>query len=229
VTGNKPSWWRQKFAGSLPRDWPVLSVDKARKGTGFGLRTTATTRRGDVLVEYLGECVTEAERLRRPPSRYTVWLEGKKTCIDAEESGSLARFANNACTHPNTTLEWFEIDGVQRVFLVATKNIPGGAWLTLNYAQEPMCLTTVEGSFPPCFCGRRECTGFIGATARENAWKVARFAQRIEAERRAAAKRKQQRAQDKLEAAQLEDMLLDDAQPDDAQATLRGRRDDAAR
>jgi hypothetical protein len=26
---------------------------------------------------------------------------------------------------------------VQRVFLVATKDIPGGAWLTLNYAQEP--------------------------------------------------------------------------------------------
>jgi SET domain-containing protein len=80
----------------------VLSVDKARKGAGFGLKTTDALRRGDIVVEYLGERITEAERLKRPPTRYTVWLEGKKTCIDAEKSGSLARFANHACTqHPN--------------------------------------------------------------------------------------------------------------------------------
>jgi hypothetical protein len=128
-----------------------------------------------------------------------------------------------------TTLYRFEIDGVQRVFLVATKDIPSGAWLTLNYAQEPICLTTFEGSFPPCFCGRRDCTGFIGATARQNAWKVALFAQRAETEWRKKAKRKREKAKKKLEAAQLDAMLLEDAQLDDAQPVRFGRSDDATR
>ena len=109
---------------------------------------------------------------------------------------------------------------MQRVFLVATKDIPGGAWLTLNYAQEPICLLSVEGSTPSCFCGRRDCTGFIGATARQNAWKVTLFARRVEAERRKAAKKKD---------AQLDAVIFVDAQRRAAQPKRHGRSDDAAR
>jgi hypothetical protein len=119
-----------------------------------------------------------------------------------------------------TALYRFEIDGVQRIFLVATKDIPGGAWLTLNYAQEPICLLTVEGSLPACLCGRRDCSGFIGATARQNAWKKALFAQRVKAERLEEAKKK---------VAQLDAVIFADAQRRAAQPKRHGRSDDAPR
>jgi hypothetical protein len=118
-----------------------------------------------------------------------------------------------------TALYRFEIDGVQRVFLVATKDIPGGSWLTLNYAQEPICLMSVEGSSPACFCGRSRCTGFIGFTAQQNAWKVGLFAQHIEAERRKAAKKD----------ARLDAVVFANAQRRVAQPERHGRSDDAPR
>jgi hypothetical protein len=42
-----------------------MSVDKARQGAGFGLKTTATMSRGDVVVEYSRVAAMEAERLKR--------------------------------------------------------------------------------------------------------------------------------------------------------------------
>jgi hypothetical protein len=75
----------------------VLSVDEARKG--FCLKTTDTTSRDEFVVEDLGECILEAERLKRPPMRDTVLMASRR----ASTPRNRARWpANHACTHSNT-------------------------------------------------------------------------------------------------------------------------------
>ena len=56
---------------------------------------------GQIIVEYLGERLTEEERLSRKVTRHMVMLEDGG-CINASKYGSLARFVNHDCQRANT-------------------------------------------------------------------------------------------------------------------------------
>ncbi len=77
-----------------------LIVKKSKiKGAGKGLFTTKDIKKGERIVEYLGEIVTEAELDRRAEKDiygYAFYIS-KKKCVDAYYTPKeLARYANDA-------------------------------------------------------------------------------------------------------------------------------------
>ena len=89
------------FQGSLPARFPQVRIDSQSTGMGHGLRTCQAMHRGDLIVEFLGERISNRRRMGRPPSPYTLML-GNGSCIDASSHGSLARFVNHQCKFTNT-------------------------------------------------------------------------------------------------------------------------------
>ena len=131
---------------------------------GHGVFATRLIDRGEWIIEYAGERITEAEFQRRDPARapgeshHTVFFEvAPDVVIDANVNGNDARFINHSCD-PNcvTRIE----DG--RVHIYAKRQISAGEELSFDYAyvREPHHTPEMIAAHP-CYCGSANCRGSL--------------------------------------------------------------------
>ena len=98
--------------------------------SGLGLYTLATFKKGDLVIEYVGEKITEGEANRRG-GKYLFELNDNWT-IDGKGRDNLARYLNHSCK-PNCYPELD--DAEEHIYIYAKKNIKAGEELTYHYGQ----------------------------------------------------------------------------------------------
>jgi SET domain-containing protein len=100
---------------------------KLKRGLcGLGLFADRPFKRFEVVIEYTGETIDDAEADRRS-NRY-IYEVRKNVNLDASGRRHLARYANHAC-EPNC---YVRIKG-DRVFYVAARNIARGEELSIHH------------------------------------------------------------------------------------------------
>ncbi|XP_069033786.1 N-lysine methyltransferase KMT5A-A-like isoform X1 [Embiotoca jacksoni] len=115
----------------------------AVKGRGiFALRPFC---KGEFVVEYRGDMISDAESQRRRkvyhPACTAFFLpfkwRGKKWCIDASrDDGSFGRLVNDEHRHPNCRMKRIAVDGKKHLCLFAIKDIKEGEDITYAYKGE---------------------------------------------------------------------------------------------
>ncbi len=112
----------------------AATVDKKfvvkKSSAGLGLFATADFKKGDLVIEYTGERITEAEANRRG-GKYLFELNDAWT-IDGKGRDNLARYLNHSCK-PNCEPELNEDE--TRIFIYAKRGIKSGEELTYNYGK----------------------------------------------------------------------------------------------
>ena len=135
---------------------------------GKGVFSTATLKKGEVIIEYKGEVIDWQEALRRHPHDpkdpdHTFYFHvDEHNVIDAKYGGNAARWINHACT-PNCEAD--EIDG--RIFIKALRKIAPGTELFYDYGliiDEPYT-KKLKKQFE-CRCGTKGCRGTMLAPKR---------------------------------------------------------------
>jgi SET domain-containing protein len=101
-----------------------------KSNSGLGLFTTFDIKKGDLVIEYTGEKITEAEANRRG-GKYLFELNDDWT-IDGKGRENKARYINHSCK-PNSYPELDENE--ERIFIYAKRNIKAGEELTYNYGK----------------------------------------------------------------------------------------------
>jgi SET domain-containing protein len=104
-------------------------VKVKRSPTGLGLFAGSPFEKDDLIIEYVGEMISNEEADRRG-GRYLFEISSKKT-IDGKSRQNTARYLNHSC-RPNTEPE---IDGEQ-LFIYALREIQEGEELTFDYGKE---------------------------------------------------------------------------------------------
>ncbi|KAJ8980552.1 hypothetical protein NQ317_001059 [Molorchus minor] len=149
------------------REYPPLLPYKTQ-GRGWGLKALAPIKKGQFVIEYVGELIDSEEYQRRiqkmheqKEENYYFLTIDKDRMIDAGPKGNLARFMNHCC-QPNCETQKWTVNGDTRVGLFATVNIPADTELTFNYNLE-----CVGKEKKVCRCGAINCSGFIGVKAKQ--------------------------------------------------------------
>jgi histone-lysine N-methyltransferase SETD2 len=139
-------------------------IEMRRAGRkGHGLFAGQRIRKGDFIVEYVGEVLEErAYALRKEAyaeggQRHFYFMSlGGAEVIDACARGNLARFVNHSCA-PNCETQKWMVAGELCIGMFATEDVEAGAELTFDYNFERY------GDAPMrCLCGAKGCRGWIG-------------------------------------------------------------------
>jgi len=142
-------------------DYPF--VIRRSKIQGKGAYATRPIRKGERIIEYVGERISWAESDRRYDDTKTkrhhtfLFAVNKKIVIDAAVNGNDARFINHSC-EPNCEA----VGEKSRIFIEALRAIEPGEELTYDYAYEREKGTTEEDEqLYVCHCGAARCRGTI--------------------------------------------------------------------
>lgn len=101
-----------------------------KKGVnGLGLFAKVDIKKGDCIIEYVGEIITEDEANRRG-GKY-LFQTGRNRHIDGKDRSNTARYINHAC-RPNAESDIKK----GRVFISAVKNIKAGEEIFYDYGKE---------------------------------------------------------------------------------------------
>uniref|UniRef100_A0A673L4B7 Histone-lysine N-methyltransferase NSD3 n=1 Tax=Sinocyclocheilus rhinocerous TaxID=307959 RepID=A0A673L4B7_9TELE len=149
----------QCFSKRLYPDTEVIKTT----GRGWGLKTKQDLKKGDFVMEYVGELIDSEEckqRIRHANENhvtnfYMLTLT-KDRVIDAGPKGNLSRFMNHSCS-PNCETQKWTINGDVRIGLFTLCDIAADMELTFNYNLD--CLGNGRTS---CHCGSENCSGFLG-------------------------------------------------------------------
>ena len=98
--------------------------------SGLGLFAGRDFKKGDLIIEYTGEKITEAEANRRG-GKYLFELNDNWT-IDGKGRENIARYINHSCK-PNTNPELDEKE--EHIFIYAKRTIKLGEEITYNYGK----------------------------------------------------------------------------------------------
>lgn len=103
---------------------------KVRRGlNGLGLFVLEDVRKGERVIEYVGDRIDDPEADRRS-NRY-IFEVAKNLNIDGSPRWNVARYVNHAC-RPNCEDRIRE----KRVFYVAKRRLRAGEELTIDYGKE---------------------------------------------------------------------------------------------
>ena len=127
----------------------------------WGLRCEQDVKKGEFVIEYVGEHIDEAscqERLRKGEdvTCYYMLTIDKDRIIDAGPMGNLLRFMNHSCDPSCETQKW-KVNGEVRVGLSASRDIKDGEEPTFHYDMD--CLGNEKKK---CYGGAKNCGGFLG-------------------------------------------------------------------
>ena len=109
----------------------IKLVQVKRSRSGLGLFAAAPFKKGDLVIEYTGEVITETEANRRG-GKYLFELNDK-WAIDGKGRENLARYINHSCK-PNCYPELNEDE--TRVFIYAKRKISPGEEITYDYGKD---------------------------------------------------------------------------------------------
>ena len=145
---------------SLPKLVPFPTKDR-----GVGLRIAEEKKKGDFIIEYVGEVIDEKEMVKRirdtngEENYYIMQLSSGKY-IDSRRMGNLARYINSSCS-PNCELQKW-IDSSTKATMIgifALKDIEANEELTFNYNFTHFG-SEGAASFE-CKCGSPNCIGTL--------------------------------------------------------------------
>lgn len=102
-----------------------------RSSAGLGLFATKDFKRGDFIIEYTGEHITNEEADNRG-GKY-LFILTKKRVIDGKARSNIARYINHSCA-PNAEPESDEDAG--KIRILARKKIIAGDEITYDYGKE---------------------------------------------------------------------------------------------
>lgn len=144
------------------RQYPVC-IPFRTENVGWGLRTTQDIKKGEFVIEYVGELIDEAECNRRMEIKmdkgdttfYFLTID-KERIIDAGPAANHARFMNHSC-QPNCETQKWVVNGQTKVGLFAVCDIPAGSELTFNYNLDCRGNEKMQ-----CRCNSDNCSGYIG-------------------------------------------------------------------
>uniref|UniRef100_A0A1B6KAF0 Histone-lysine N-methyltransferase n=2 Tax=Graphocephala atropunctata TaxID=36148 RepID=A0A1B6KAF0_9HEMI len=150
------------------RQYPPLQPYQSQT-RGWGLKTLVDLKKGDFVIEYVGEMIDEEEYKKRlthmhennEENFYFLTID-KDRMLDAGPKGNVARFMNHSC-QPNCETQKWTVNGDTRVGLFALCDIPANSELVFNYNLE-----SIGSDKKPCMCGAPNCSGFIGVKANKN-------------------------------------------------------------
>jgi SET domain-containing protein len=136
---------------------------------GKGVYAARPIKKGETIIEYVGEVITWDEALRRHPHdpsdpNHTFYFhidEGR--VIDAKFGGNASRWINHACA-PNCEAD----DDGERVFIKALRNIRPGEELFYDYGLviDERYTPALKRQFA-CHCGHKSCRGTMLAPKRQ--------------------------------------------------------------
>lgn len=93
---------------------------------GFGLIAEEFINAGTLVIEYVGQIITEKEfkkRQSQKQSQHSYFMTyAKGLYIDAELKGNESRFVNHSC-NPNCEIQVWTVNGINRVGYIALKDI----------------------------------------------------------------------------------------------------------
>ncbi len=107
----------------------TFKVKRSTSGMGLGLFAAEPIAKGDFIMEYIGELITNAEADKRN-TKYLFELD-KKHVIDGAARENVARYINHFCK-PNVEAEI--VRGQIKFF--ALRNIKAGEELGYDYGEE---------------------------------------------------------------------------------------------
>ncbi|XP_074371507.1 histone-lysine N-methyltransferase ASHR3-like isoform X2 [Apium graveolens] len=130
---------------------------------GWGVEAAEFVSKGDFIIEYVGEVISDAMCEQRLWDRkhmgtqnfYLVEVE-KDLTIDSTFKGNSSRFLNHSC-NPNCKPEKWQLDGETRIGIFAARSIKAGEPLTYDYKF------IQYGAEVNCQCGAPNCGGSLGA------------------------------------------------------------------
>lgn len=102
-----------------------------RSSAGLGLFALVPFTKGERIIEYIGETISEEEAAQRG-GKYLFELNDKWT-IDGKGRDNIARYINHSCL-PNCEPELSKDE--KQVFIFAKRNIKAGEELTYNYGPD---------------------------------------------------------------------------------------------
>ncbi len=102
-----------------------------KSAAGFGLRTLRDWDKGDLVIEYTGKRITNAQA-EENPNRYLFDLDDKIT-IDGSGRTNLARYINHSC-RPNC--EAVHYTDAKEIGIEARRKIKAGEELTYDYGKD---------------------------------------------------------------------------------------------
>lgn len=108
-------------------------VKVKRSSAGLGLFAEQTIKKGQIVIEYTGERISEEEANKRG-GRYLFEVTDSLV-IDGKGRENTARYANHSC-RPNCEAEHDEEEN--KIFIRAYKNIPKDSEITYNYGKAYM-------------------------------------------------------------------------------------------
>ncbi|KAF9097100.1 Histone-Lysine N-Methyltransferase ash1l [Mortierella sp. AD031] len=136
---------------------------------GFGIQTTAPIKKGNLVIEYRGEVISQSECHRRMEGIYKnnknfYFLEYERgEVVDACQKGTNARFVNHSCS-PNSQIEKWFLNGEMSIGIFASQDIPAGAEISYDYN-----FSSFSGAQKQrCRCGAANCRGYIGERISKN-------------------------------------------------------------
>lgn len=168
--GCGPDCRNQRFQKRQYAQVAVIKTDKK----GFGLRAETDLEPHQLIFEYVGEVVGEAQFRRRMRQydeegikHFYFMSLNKGEFVDATKRGNLGRFCNHSC-NPNCYVDKWVVGEKLRMGIFAERAVQAGEELVFNYNVDRY------GADPqPCYCGEPNCTGFIGGrTQTERATKL---------------------------------------------------------
>ncbi|KAK4188945.1 hypothetical protein QBC35DRAFT_514374 [Podospora australis] len=135
---------------------------------GFGVRSNRSFQANQIIMEYTGEIITDAECERRMNEKYKdnecyyLMSFDQNMIIDAT-TGSMARFVNHSCSPNCRMIKWI-VSGQPRMALFAgDREIQTGEELTYDYNFDPFSAKNVQ----KCLCGSANCRGVLGPKPKE--------------------------------------------------------------
>ena len=120
---------------------------KVKKGmAGLGLFAAENIKKGELIVEYIGNILTDKEVEKIADNRYIFWVK-KDFNIDGSPRWNLARYCNHSCEGNAES----EIKN-KRVFMRAIKDIKEGEEIVYDYGEEYVKEILI-GKDGGCKCG----------------------------------------------------------------------------
>ncbi len=115
----------------MPTPTPTHDLIVKRSRAGLGLYTKSAIKKGDFIIAYTGEIISDAEANRRG-GKYLFTIN-KTWTIDGKERANTARYINHSC-RPNSEVEVYGRKREVKVF--AKRNIKPGEEITYDYGKE---------------------------------------------------------------------------------------------
>ncbi|KAE9418717.1 hypothetical protein Angca_008857 [Angiostrongylus cantonensis] len=149
------------------REYAAVQAFYTGPSKGFGVQAVAPIKKGQFIIEYVGEVVSSeefAKRLKRygrdPSHTHHYMFEIGSMIIDATKKGNCSRFMNHSC-EPNAVCEKWYVPrtpcAIDRIGFFAKRDIELGEEITFDYQFE-----NYGREAQRCFCGATACSGWIG-------------------------------------------------------------------